>query len=77
MPPRATEGKPAAEKPPKKTKSSAGGGGRKKLSAFNKFMQSEMARLKESDPDMPHQERFKLATSNWKKAKENPRAAAA
>ncbi|KAH0837938.1 hypothetical protein J3R83DRAFT_6172 [Lanmaoa asiatica] len=77
MPPRATEGKPAAEKPPKKTKSSAGGGGRKKLSAFNKFMQSEMARLKQSDPDMPHQERFKLATSNWKKAKENPRAAAA
>ncbi|KAI9570169.1 hypothetical protein HD554DRAFT_385696 [Boletus coccyginus] len=76
MPPRATEGKPAAEKPPKKTKSSAGAGGRKKLSAFNKFMQSEMARLKESDPEMPHQERFKLATANWKKAKENPRAVA-
>ena len=36
---------------------SSAGGGRKKLSAFNKFMQSEMARLKESDPDMPHQER--------------------
>ncbi|KAF8433523.1 hypothetical protein L210DRAFT_3556365 [Boletus edulis BED1] len=75
MPPRATEGKTASEKPPKKTKS--GGGGRKKLSAFNKFMQSEMARLKESDPDIPHQERFKRATSNWKKAKENPRATAA
>ncbi|KAN0100232.1 antagonist of mitotic exit network protein 1 [Tylopilus felleus] len=75
MPPRATEAKAAPAKP-KKTKSSAGGG-RKKLSAFNKFMQSEMARLKESDPDIPHQERFKLATANWKKAKENPRATAA
>ncbi|KIJ66401.1 hypothetical protein HYDPIDRAFT_109424 [Hydnomerulius pinastri MD-312] len=72
-----TEAKTAAEKPVKKTKSSAGGGGRKKLSAFNKFMQSEMARLKDSEPDMPHQERFKLATSNWKTAKENPRATAA
>ncbi|KAG9313972.1 hypothetical protein JVU11DRAFT_4747 [Chiua virens] len=75
MPPRATEGKRATEKVPRKTKS--GGGGRKKLSAFNKFMQAEMARLRESDPDMPHQERFKLATSNWKQAKENPRAGGA
>ncbi|KAF9245690.1 Sec1-like protein [Melanogaster broomeanus] len=74
MPPR-TGSKATSDKPPKKTKSS-GGGGRKKLSAFNKFMQSEMARLKESEPDMPHQERFKLATANWKTSKENPRAAA-
>ncbi|KAG2155688.1 hypothetical protein DEU56DRAFT_768672 [Suillus clintonianus] len=69
-----TESKTASEKPAKKTKSS--GGGRKKLSAFNKFMQTEMARLKEEEPDMSHQDRFKLATSNWKTAKENPRAAA-
>ncbi|KZT30933.1 hypothetical protein NEOLEDRAFT_1033445, partial [Neolentinus lepideus HHB14362 ss-1] len=41
------------------------GGGKKKLSAFNKFMQTEMARLKETEPDMPHQDRFKLATANW------------
>ncbi|KDQ63187.1 hypothetical protein JAAARDRAFT_119170, partial [Jaapia argillacea MUCL 33604] len=45
------------------------GGGKKKLSAFNKFMQQEMARLKEEEPDIPHQERFKLATTNWNKAK--------
>ncbi|KAL4269181.1 YABBY family protein [Pleurotus pulmonarius] len=51
-------------------------GARKKLSAFNKFMQTEMARLKEDEPDMPHQERFKLATKNWKDAKENPKNAA-
>ncbi|ETW86856.1 hypothetical protein HETIRDRAFT_308278 [Heterobasidion irregulare TC 32-1] len=62
-----TEKKAAGEKPERKAKSS--GGGRKKLTAYNKFMQTEMARLKEEDPDMRHQDRFKLATSNWKTAK--------
>lgn len=57
-----------SEKPPRKTKSSGGGG--KKLSAFNKFMQQEMTRLKEAEPNMPHQERFKQAATNWKNAKE-------
>ncbi|KAG2076765.1 hypothetical protein BDR04DRAFT_623021 [Suillus decipiens] len=52
------------------------GAGRKKLSAFNKFMQTEMARLKAEEPDMSHQDRFKLATANWKTAKENPKATA-
>ncbi|KAG6332334.1 hypothetical protein ID866_6752 [Astraeus odoratus] len=56
--------------------SSASGGGKKKISAFNKFMQNEMARLKDAEPDMPHQDRFKLAATNWKKAKENPAATA-
>jgi len=36
---------------------SSGGGGRKKLTAYNKFMQTEMARLKEHEPDMSHQAR--------------------
>ncbi len=36
---------------------SSGGGGRKKLTAYNKFMQTEMARLKEDEPDMSHQAR--------------------
>ena len=36
---------------------SSGGGGRKKLTAYNKFMQTEMARLKEDEPDMTHQAR--------------------
>ncbi|KAF8273033.1 hypothetical protein EI94DRAFT_1717249 [Lactarius quietus] len=66
--------KVTAEKPERKTRSS-GGGGRKKLSAYNKFMQTEMARLKEHEPEMLHQDRFKLATSNWKTSKENPKAA--
>ena len=39
------------------TARSSGGGGRKKLTAYNKFMQTEMARLKEDEPDMTHQAR--------------------
>ncbi|KAF8167418.1 hypothetical protein B0H34DRAFT_681796 [Crassisporium funariophilum] len=69
--------KAAAEKPAKKTKSTGGGGAKKKLTAFNKFMQTEMARLKEEEPDMQHKDRFKLATSNWKTAVENPKTKAA
>lgn len=34
------------------------GGGKKKLTEFNKFMQTEIARLKEEDPDTPHKERY-------------------
>ncbi|KAJ3830325.1 hypothetical protein F5880DRAFT_1468729, partial [Lentinula raphanica] len=52
-----------------------GGGGRKKLTAFNKFMQTEMARLKEEEPDITHQERFKVATANWKHSSQNPNRA--
>ncbi|KAH9949387.1 hypothetical protein B0H21DRAFT_728726 [Amylocystis lapponica] len=46
------------------------GGGRKKLTDFNKFMQTEVARLKEEDPGMPHKDRFKLVIENWNKQKE-------
>ncbi|MFJ2812641.1 hypothetical protein [Streptomyces sp. NPDC087294] len=56
-----------------KPMASAGGRG-KKLTAFNKFMQTELARLKEEAPELAHQERFKLATANWKSAKEKPKA---
>jgi len=69
------EKKAAGEKPERKTRSS-GGGGRKKLTAYNKFMQTEMARLKEDEPEMSHQARFKLATSNWKASSQNPKAVA-
>ncbi|KAG6874406.1 hypothetical protein C0995_015142 [Termitomyces sp. Mi166 len=55
MAPRTTT-KAAAEKPPKKNKSP--GVGRKKLTAFNKFMQTEMARLRDEQPDISHQERY-------------------
>ncbi|TRM65830.1 hypothetical protein BD626DRAFT_566480 [Schizophyllum amplum] len=56
----------SSDKPVKKTRS---GGGKKKLSEFNKFMKTELSRLKETEPDITHQERFKMATANWKNAK--------
>ncbi|KAG7099790.1 hypothetical protein E1B28_001602 [Marasmius oreades] len=58
----------------KKPKSSSSGGlKKKKLTPFNKFIKQELTRLKEAEPDISHQERFKLATANWKTAPENPR----
>ncbi|SJL06090.1 uncharacterized protein ARMOST_09426 [Armillaria ostoyae] len=74
MAPRSASTSAQPEKPSKKTKSSSSGGAKKKkLTAFNKFMQTEMARLKETQPEISHQERFKLATTNWKNAPENPK----
>ncbi|KAI0257252.1 hypothetical protein BJV78DRAFT_1116236, partial [Lactifluus subvellereus] len=58
------------------TARSSGGGGRKKLTVYNKFMQTEMARLKEEEPEMSHQDRFKLATANWKASRDNPKTQA-
>ncbi|KAF9270778.1 hypothetical protein L218DRAFT_849274, partial [Marasmius fiardii PR-910] len=60
-------------KKPKSSTSRRSGGGNKKLTPFNKFIKQELNRLKETEPDISHQERFKLATANWKTAKENPR----
>ncbi|KAI0931374.1 hypothetical protein AcW1_001211 [Taiwanofungus camphoratus] len=54
----------------KKSKKRKSTGGRKKLTDFNKFMQTEVARLKEESPDMPHKDRFKLVIENWNKQKE-------
>ncbi|KAF5352702.1 hypothetical protein D9756_005856 [Leucocoprinus leucothites] len=68
--------KTSTEKPAKKARST-GGAGRKKLTPFNKFMQSEMHRLKEDEPELSHKERFKMATANWKMAPENPKKATA
>ncbi|KAI0347980.1 hypothetical protein BDW22DRAFT_1350103 [Trametopsis cervina] len=62
---------PAAAQP-KKRKTSAGG--RKKLTPFNKFMQTETARLKEENPDLDSKERFKLVIDNWNKQKEKEKA---
>ncbi|ESK92171.1 yabby like transcription factor [Moniliophthora roreri MCA 2997] len=58
---------------PKSKKAKSPGGSKKKLTPFNKFMRSEMARLKEDEPEMSHQDRFKVATANWKTAPENPK----
>ncbi|KAF9024100.1 hypothetical protein BDZ89DRAFT_1069353 [Hymenopellis radicata] len=73
MPPKAAAASSSTTAKPKKTKSSGSRGAKKKLTPFNKFMQTEMARLKETEPDITHQERFKKATANWKTAPENPK----
>ncbi|KAI1793137.1 RNI-like protein [Ganoderma leucocontextum] len=57
-----TTGKQAAGDATKKTapkgrKKTGSAGGRKKLTEFNKFMQTEVARLKQENPDMPHKDR--------------------
>ncbi|KAE9409192.1 hypothetical protein BT96DRAFT_913365 [Gymnopus androsaceus JB14] len=61
----------ASEAPAKKTKAKGGGG--KKLTAYNRYMKVQLAKLKEDEPDMTHAERFKLATGSWKNAPENPK----
>ncbi|KAI0673737.1 hypothetical protein C8Q78DRAFT_1018641 [Trametes maxima] len=72
-----TTGKQAAADANKKAtttkarRKSSSAGGRKKLTDFNKFMQTEVARLKQENPDMPHKDRFKLVIDNWNKQKES------
>ncbi|EKM61417.1 uncharacterized protein PHACADRAFT_247984 [Phanerochaete carnosa HHB-10118-sp] len=57
----------------KKRRASASGG-RKKLTPFNKFMQTETARLKEEKPELDNKERFKMVIDNWNKQKEKAAA---
>ena len=40
----------------------------KKLSPYNKFMSSELKKLKSQFPNKSHAQRFKMAASNWKKS---------
>ena len=62
------------EKKARKAKSRGATGGKKRLTPFNKFMKTEMARLKDDEPTISHQERFKMATQNWRTAAANPKA---
>lgn len=39
--------------------------GTRKSSAYNIFMKEELAKVKISNPEMPHKERFKLAASRY------------
>lgn len=39
--------------------------GTRKSSAYNMFMKEELAKIKLSNPEMPHKERFKLAASRY------------
>ncbi|KAF8978605.1 hypothetical protein BGZ46_006280 [Entomortierella lignicola] len=50
-------------------------GGAKKLSPYNKFMKSELAKVKAEKPTLGHKEAFKEVASRWKDAPENPKNA--
>ncbi|KAI6048046.1 hypothetical protein EDC04DRAFT_2621155 [Pisolithus marmoratus] len=48
-----TENKTTTGRPPRKTSG-------KKISPYNHFVKQELARLKDTHPDMPHQERYEM-----------------
>ena len=39
---------------------------KRELSAYNKFMKTEIQKVKKADPSLSHQEAFKKAAGNWK-----------
>ncbi|KAI9007566.1 hypothetical protein CLU79DRAFT_778131 [Phycomyces nitens] len=45
----------------------------KKLSPYNKFMKTELAKVKEAQPGIAHKEAFKQAAQNWSKSSDNPK----
>ncbi|KAJ2077874.1 hypothetical protein GGI16_008036 [Coemansia sp. S142-1] len=56
----------------KKTASKKATGGAKKLSKYNIYMKTELAKVKSTNPSMNHRDAFKEAASHWKNAPENP-----
>ncbi|TPX32531.1 hypothetical protein SmJEL517_g04363 [Synchytrium microbalum] len=66
--------KAAAATKEKKTtaKKAAAGTGGKRVSPYNQFMKTELAKVKLSHPNLNHREAFKMAAGNWKNAPENP-----
>ncbi|CAG8548197.1 21405_t:CDS:2 [Gigaspora rosea] len=45
----------------------------KKLSPYNKFMKTELAKVKTENPTLNHKEAFKMAAQRWKDSAENPK----
>ncbi|KAI8340088.1 hypothetical protein BC941DRAFT_419348 [Chlamydoabsidia padenii] len=50
--------------------------GTKKLSPYNKFMKTELPKVKAADSSLNHKEAFKKAAANWATSSENPKNAA-
>lgn len=48
----------------------------KKLSAYNVFMKTELAKVKAANPKLDHKEAFKVAAGNWKNSPQNPKKGA-
>ncbi|CAG8504359.1 15868_t:CDS:2 [Dentiscutata heterogama] len=56
-----------------KEKSAKKSAGAKKLSPYNKFMKTELAKVKTENPTLNHKEAFKMAAQRWKDSAENPK----
>ncbi|KAF1798091.1 yabby protein [Mucor lusitanicus] len=48
--------------------------GPRKVSAYNSFIKTEIAKVKKDNPDMAHKDVFKKAASNWSHSPENPKS---
>jgi hypothetical protein len=46
--------------------SQSGGKCKRKLTAYNKFMKTEIQKVKKAEPNLTHQQAFKKAAGNWK-----------
>jgi len=57
-----------------KEKTAKRSGGVKKLSPYNKYMKTELAKVKAENPSINHKEAFKLVAQRWKDAAENPKS---
>ncbi|CAG8522161.1 6417_t:CDS:2 [Rhizophagus irregularis] len=61
--------------PPKKdtTKDTRASKTKRAPTAYNRFMKTELPKVKAENPGMNHKEAFKLAANNWKDSPDNPK----
>ncbi|RGB31741.1 hypothetical protein C1646_708254 [Rhizophagus diaphanus] len=45
----------------------------KKLSPYNKFMKTEIVKVKAENPNIQHKDAFKMVAQRWKDSAENPK----
>jgi len=45
----------------------------KKLSLYNKYMKTELVKVKTENPDLNHKDAFKMVAQRWKDSAENPK----
>jgi hypothetical protein len=43
------------------------------MTPYNRFMRSELARIKSENPNISHREAFQMAAKNWKLSDHNPK----
>ncbi|PWN23738.1 hypothetical protein BCV69DRAFT_309611 [Microstroma glucosiphilum] len=55
--------------PPKKS----GSGKKKAPTAYNLYMKTQLEKLKKSEPNLDHKERFKKVAASWAKDPSNPK----